>query len=110
MRQAGYLAAAGIYALDNNIPQLKIDNQRAAEIGRFLSQQAYVQEVLPVRTNIVIFELAENLSADTFLQTLDSIGIKASPFSATSIRFVFHRDITQEQYDAIIPSLSRITA
>lgn len=110
MRQAGYLAAAGIFALDNNIPQLKIDNQRAAEIGNFLSGQAYVREVLPVRTNIVIFELAEGIPADVFLQKLTGVGIKDSPFSTTSIRFVFHRDITKEQYDSIIPALNRLSA
>jgi len=102
MRQAGYLAAAGIYALDHNIERLTIDNQRAKEVGLLLAAQDYVEEVMPVKTNIIIFELANDLEASTFLEQLETFGILASPFGKYSVRFIFHLDITDEMFDQIL--------
>jgi len=98
MRQAGYLAAACIYALDNNIPQLKVDNNRAKILGEMLSRQGYVKEVLPVRTNIIIFELANDQLASDFLKRIEAMGLKASHFGLHSVRLVLHRDITEEMF------------
>jgi threonine aldolase len=56
-RQAGFLAAAGIYALENNIQRLKEDHIRAKQIGEFLSRSKDVKSVYPVETNIVILKL-----------------------------------------------------
>ena len=96
MRQAGYLAAAGIYALDHNVERLKIDNDRAKDVGAFLSQMSYVSEVLPVMTNIVIFKLTDAYSPAKFIEILKSKGVLAAPMSHDTVRFVFHLDVTEE--------------
>jgi threonine aldolase len=96
MRQAGYLAAAGIYALDNHVARLKIDNDRAAEIGKYLIQKSFVSEVLPVKTNIVIFKLTDRYTPAEMIDALKSRGIFAAPMSHDTVRFVFHLDITEE--------------
>jgi threonine aldolase len=92
MRQAGYLAAAGIYALDNNIERLSEDHRRATEIGKILESCSFVESVLPVETNIVIFRLLEGMSTVDFINSLSEKNIKASPFSNREIRFVTHLD------------------
>jgi len=106
MRQTGILAAAGIYALDHNIPQLKVDNDRAKMLGRFLEKQSFVKEVLPVRTNILIFELANEMKSGDFIIRLKSMGINAAPFGAHSVRFVLHRDITEKMMEEVMELLS----
>ena len=57
MRQAGYLAACGIYALNNNVDRLKEDHLKALEIEKLLSKQPYIKKVEEVETNILIFQL-----------------------------------------------------
>lgn len=96
MRQAGYLAAACIYALDNHIDNLKIDNDKAKKIGLLLSQMPYVKSIKPVFTNILIFELQDNIKDTDFLEKLKSKGILATAFGNNTIRFVFHLQITDE--------------
>lgn len=96
MRQAGYLAAAGIYALDHHIDRLKEDNNRAAHIGQTLSHCPYVKNVRPVKTNIVIFDLIDSISADHFLDYLSENDINASAFGAQTVRFVTHLDVDDE--------------
>ncbi len=109
MRQAGILAAACIYALDHNIERLTIDNNRAKEIGALLANQPYVKEVKPVKTNIIIFELAEDLLAEDAIATLKNHGILAAPFGKSAIRFVFHLDITEEMFTQLKSSLPRLS-
>ncbi len=101
MRQAGYLAAAGLYALKNNIPLLKIDNARCKEIGEILETQAYVESVRPVKSNIVIFDLANGVTSDLFLTSLIEKGVKASAFGPSTIRFVTHLDISESQFERV---------
>lgn len=108
MRQAGYLAAAGIYALDHNIPQLKVDNMRAKAIGQLISSQAYVTNMFPVKTNIIIFELKERILASHYVDVLKKNGIVASAFGKHMVRLVFHRDITEEQYNQVKSILVKI--
>lgn len=67
MRQAGYLAAAGIYALDHHVKRLKEDHRRAKQLGKILETMEIVDRVEPVHTNIIVFHLKEN-NADKFLQ------------------------------------------
>lgn len=102
MRQAGILAAAGIYALDNNISQLKIDNDRAKLIGTMLSNCKFVADVLPVKTNIIIFTLKENYQVENVLVDLKDNLILATAFGNNSIRLVLHRDVTEEMMDRLI--------
>lgn len=101
MRQAGYLAAAGIYALENNISRLADDHHRAKSIGDVLKRCGYVTEVLPVETNIVVFALKKELEVSDFLIHLSSNGIRAMQFGKHSVRFVFHLEITDQDVERL---------
>jgi len=96
MRQAGFLAAAGVYALDNHVNRLKTDHLNAKEIAVCLEKMDYVKSVKPVKTNIIIFDLQETWTANAFLEKLSEKGIKASAFGPKTVRFVTHLDVTEE--------------
>lgn len=96
MRQAGYLAAAGIYALDHHVERLKEDNERAKAIGVVLKGLSYVSEVRPVQSNIVIFDVKAPWTAASFLEKLAEKGINASPFGPQTVRLVTHLDVTAD--------------
>lgn len=96
MRQVGFLAAAGIYALDNNIQLLKHDHARAREIGNALSSLSFVDNVMPVETNIVIVNFKEQMTAEKFAATMLEKNIKVVPFGKHTIRFVTHLDYTDD--------------
>lgn len=101
MRQAGYLAGACQYAIENNVERLKIDNQRAKDLGEILEECSFVSQVIPVYTNILIFDLRDDLYADGFLTKLESKGILASAFGPQKIRFVTHLDLSEENIEAV---------
>ncbi len=106
MRQAGYLASACKYALTNNVNRLKIDNQKAKDLGDLLSTSSYVKSVRPVKTNIVIFDLAEGLKADDFLNSLKKENIIGSAFGSNTVRFVTHLDYTDEMHNKVLNILN----
>ncbi len=108
MRQAGYLAAACLFALKNQRTRLKIDNDKAKEIGLLLEKQPYVKVVRPVKTNIVIFDLADGQKADPFLEKLKSKGILATAFGPETVRFVTHLDYTDEMHVEVMNVLKRM--
>lgn len=95
-RQAGFLAAAGIYALDHHVERLKIDHARARQIGQILAQQPEVAEVLPVDTNIVIIRLVDGITNTDYVAKLNEQGIRAVTFGPQLVRFVTHLDLTDE--------------
>lgn len=99
MRQAGYLAAACIYALDHHIERLKDDHERAKVLEETLIKSNFVEDVMPVQTNIVVFRLKNDISNNTFLDILEQHGIKGIPFGPQMIRFVTHLDVTEEMID-----------
>lgn len=105
MRQAGYLAAAGIFALDNHIDRLADDHRRAKELGTLLASMSYVQQVKPVHTNIVIFDLEGGLTAEEFLDKLSEHNISAAPFGPKTVRFVTHLDYTEEMLEQTLEIL-----
>ncbi len=107
MRQAGYLAAAGIYALDHHVSRLKEDNDRAKRVSEFLINQPYVSEVLPGGTNIVIFRLANGRSVPEFINVLGSHGVHAVQMSTDTLRFVFHLDITELMMERLFEVLGK---
>ena len=107
MRQAGILAAACHYALDNNIDRLKQDNDNAKEIGKVLEELPYVASVLPVMTNILIFRL-EQYTSDNFVSILREKGIVASAFGPKEVRFVTHKDFTDDMKSELILRLRAI--
>ncbi|MFD2033457.1 threonine aldolase family protein [Belliella marina] len=91
MRQAGFLAAAAIYALDHHIDRLKEDHSRARSLGRMLMDHPLVAEVLPVNTNIVIAKLS-GIDPTEMLQKLENKNIKTVRFGKDQVRFVTHLD------------------
>ena len=103
MRQAGIIAAGCLYALDSHVDRLATDNKNARKIGQHLSTLPYVKEVLPVKTNIIIFTLKERM-AQPLVDELKEHGILASAFGPQQIRFVTHMEITSE----MISDLQRI--
>ena len=108
MRQAGFLAAAGIYALDNHVERLKEDNDRAKNLGKVLEKLAYVDNVRPVQSNIVIFDLKAPWTAESYLARLAEEGIKASAFGPQTVRFVTHLDVTAEMIDQVVKVIASI--
>ena len=108
MRQAGYLAAAGIYALDHNVKRLKDDHRRARDMGDVLKTLPYVDEVYPVQTNILIFKLNEKMKDTDFIARLNEKNIKAGTFGPQAIRFVTHLDFTDSMMDEVIKALKII--
>ena len=106
MRQAGFLAAAGIYALDHQVERLKEDHHRARILGEFLVQAPHVAEVLPVATNIVIARL-EGISPEAYLQQLAAQGIKGVKFGKDLVRFVTHLDFGDAHLEEFGRRISR---
>jgi len=96
MRQAGYLAAAAIYALDHNLERLNEDHRKAKVLAAFLSELNWVDEVLPVDTNILIFKTRPGLAAADVVKKLASAGLLCMDFDKQSIRMVTHLDFTDE--------------
>lgn len=105
MRQAGYLAAAGIYALKHNIASLAKDHEMAKALALELSTSHAVNSILPVETNIIVFELKENMSTAHFLGHLLKHDIKAFEVGAQSIRFVTHRCLPNDTVARVASAL-----
>lgn len=99
MRQAGYLAAAGIYSLEHHIERLKEDHKRAMVLADTLKTLPWVDEVLPAETNILIFRVAPPMTAASVCLEFEKHGLKAIAFDKQSIRFVTHLDFTDEMLE-----------
>jgi len=108
MRQAGYLAAAGIYALDNNIKRLKEDHQRAKHIAQILVNKSYVVNMLPVETNIIIFSLDKSMSSEKFTNALKRDNILVSTMGNNALRIVTHLDFDDKMLKVVENSLKKI--
>ncbi|MEM9831947.1 MAG: low-specificity L-threonine aldolase [Bacteroidota bacterium] len=107
MRQAGYLAAAGIYALDYHVDRLKDDHRRAKVLIKALQECYYVASVLPAETNIVIATL-HHITPTQFLAQLEEAGVKAVPFGKQDVRFVTHLDFSDNQLDQVVEVLKKL--
>ncbi|MEJ7778142.1 MAG: GntG family PLP-dependent aldolase [Daejeonella sp.] len=107
-RQAGFLAAAGIYALDHHVERLHEDHLRAATLGRAIKELSYVKSMMPVDTNIVIFELDGSHKPEEFVDRLSHYGIKCNTFGKQMIRFVTHLDIDDSMLEYTAQTLKRI--
>ncbi|RYU77800.1 threonine aldolase family protein [Hymenobacter persicinus] len=110
MRQAGYLAAAGLYALEHNVSRLADDHRRARQLAATLAAQPYVDFVMPADTNLVILRLRDEMPAEKFLAHLESQGIKASSFGPQMIRFVTHLDVDDAMVARLEAALTAIPA
>ena len=102
MRQAGYLAAAGLYALDNNIERLAEDHKKAKEIGGTLSQLSIIKKVALIETNIVIFELNEDVNEKVFIQKLADENIHIISMGSNKLRIVTHLDYTNAMHEKLL--------
>jgi threonine aldolase len=96
MRQAGYMAAACLYALDHHIDRLKEDHENARKIAAMLAELPWATNIRPVQTNILIFDLRPPLTPVIFLDYLKQNGVIASAFGPQTIRFVTHLDVTEQ--------------
>jgi threonine aldolase len=102
MRQAGFLAAAGVYALHHHIDRLAQDHQHAKLIESTLKKKDFVGNILDVETNILIFEVKGKYTASILTAILKEKGILAISISPTQIRFVLHLDVTPSQVQQTI--------
>jgi threonine aldolase len=102
MRQAGFLAAAGVYALQNNRERLKEDHEHAKQIAAAIAKKDFVQLVLPVETNIIIFELKDGMTAPALVNTLKEKEILCYAIAPNKVRLVLHLDITKEMVSKTI--------
>lgn len=109
MRQAGFLAAAGIYALQNNIDRLKIDHEHAKQIAVVLEKCEWVKQVLPVETNIIIFETKPTISAPVLVAQLKEKNILGYAIAPNRVRLVLHLDITHTMVDKTIETIKQLS-
>lgn len=108
MRQAGYLAAAGIYALQNNLPKLKDDHRRAKEIYNILKEKEWIDEIDEPQTNILIFTLKEKTNSAYIHQKFKENGILISMIDAKRFRIVTHFLIDDDkisQFSSIVKDI-----
>ncbi|HCY81589.1 MAG TPA: threonine aldolase, partial [Xanthomarina gelatinilytica] len=108
MRQVGYLAAAGLYALDNNIHRLVDDHNKAKEIGEVLNGLTFIKKVEPVETNIIIFELRQKTDETKFLRLLEANNIRLSGMGQGKLRIVTHLDYTDAMHDRFLSVLKQV--
>ena len=102
MRQAGFIASAGLYALQNHIDRLKEDHDHAKQIAEAIGKKEFVQEVLPVETNIIIFHLKSPHTAKDLVAKLKEQDILGYAIAPASVRLVVHLDITPEMVQKTI--------
>jgi len=105
MRQAGFLAAAGLFALKNNVERLDVDHSHAAALHSALSEMPYIYKVLPQETNIVSCEVAEGYDAGAFLWHLMGKSVLALPLGPAMVRFVTHLGISADDIDLTIAAI-----
>jgi threonine aldolase len=108
MRQAGYLAAACIYGLENNIQRLEEDHHHAKQIATALQEKDFVAKIFPVETNIIIFEVKGRFTPKELRQELQRHGILAIDISKTQIRMLTHLDISEEMVQETIATINEL--
>jgi threonine aldolase len=108
MRQAGFMAAAGIYALHHHVERLQKDHNHAREIAAALSKKSFVRSVMPVETNILIFETSTPQGAPALAQAFQKEGVRVIAISPHQVRIVTHLDIHQDMVCRVLDILSRM--
>lgn len=108
MRQVGYLAAAGLYALDHHIDRLKQDHNKAKEIGEVLGSLSQIKTVEPIETNIIIFELHADVNETDFVQNLSKNNIHIIGMGGGKLRIVTHLDYTDAMHDKLLSILTNL--
>lgn len=108
MRQVGYLAAAGLYALDHHIDRLKQDHNKAKEIGEMLGTLSQIKTVEPIETNIIIFELNPDVNETVFVQNLVKNNIHIIGMGGGKLRIVTHLDYTDAMHEKLLSILTNL--
>ncbi|PHS53027.1 MAG: threonine aldolase [Lutibacter sp.] len=108
MRQVGYLAAAGIYALDNHVERLAIDHTRAKVIGVALRKCDLIKNVEPIETNIIIFNVIDSINEQDFIHRLNDAGILLISMGQGKLRMVTHLDFTEEMLEIVVNTIENI--
>jgi threonine aldolase len=108
MRQAGYMAACGVYALKNNIIPLQQDHENAREIASNLIKTTFTAGLLPVETNIIIFEVQPPFQPAQVAAALKEKNILAIPISPTQVRMVLHLGITPKMVAYTVDTILNI--
>jgi len=108
MRQVGYLAAAGIYALDNHVDRLSEDHRRARLLGQTLESCSYVRKVEPIDTNIVIFNLEDDVDEAAFLKAMSDKNILMITMGQGKLRLVTHLDFTDDMLEVVLKELKEL--
>ncbi|MFT3933498.1 MAG: low-specificity L-threonine aldolase [Chitinophagaceae bacterium] len=108
MRQAGFMAASGLYALQHNVKRLELDHIHARQIALALKQKSFVGNMLPVETNIILFEVKEPYTAKTLAAKFNEYEIKCIAISPTQIRMVTHLDINEQMVKEVINCIDRL--
>lgn len=109
MRQAGFIAAGGLYALENNVERLKEDHKHAKGLEQSLNELSWVKEVIPVQTNIVVFVLNDHDRRDSIIAQLAEKGVYVMAFGPGMIRMVTHLDVTSDDIDQTIHILRSVS-
>ena len=109
MRQAGIIAAGGLYALKNNVVKLKIDHQNALTLAETLNKKSFVVSLLDVDTNIIVVSVASTQVRDNFITACAQKGIKCMAFGPKEVRFVLHLDISAADTLKICSLINEIT-
>lgn len=108
MRQAGYLAAAGIYALDNHVERLREDHEHANLLANALLAKDFVVDIFPVETNIIIVEVRGRFTAQQLAAKLKENNILVIAISSTQVRIVTHLDITEERVEKTVEVINAV--
>lgn len=109
MRQAGYLAAAGLYALQHNVGRLEEDHRRAKQLGQLLQQLIWVDVVEPVETNVLIFSLKPQFAEATLMDKLKQKGISISSLGKNKLRIVTHLDYKEVMHQYVLETLQKLS-
>lgn len=108
MRQAGFMAAAASYALDHHIDRLQVDHQHARQLATALEKKDFIGTILPVETNLLIFEVKGRFTAATLMDTLKHYGVHCLAISSTQIRMVTHLGISTAMVDRLIQLINEL--
>lgn len=110
MRQAGIIAAGGLYALKNNVDRLLIDHQHARQLEQTLNQLIWVNEVISVETNIVVLILNNPSKRDEIISKLAEQGVRVMAFGEGMLRLVTHLDVSSNEIDQTCEILRKLNA
>ncbi|HRN78646.1 MAG TPA: low-specificity L-threonine aldolase [Ferruginibacter sp.] len=108
MRQAGYMAAAGLYALENNIDRLAEDHAHAHWIAEALMEQSFIGRILPVETNILIFEILPPYTPAKFVEHMQAHQILCLAISPNQVRMVTHLDVSQPMVEKVVELIRKM--